>query len=376
MLPHAVSRGASVALLGSLLLLSGGCGGRRSAVVIAAVGDWTGPDDRALRQGIELAAAEVNGAGGVDGRPLEIRFREDRNDNAAAAQVARELVADPAVIAVIGHTRSDPTLVAVKVYDGKMPVVTARFGSPDLTGLSRWLFQIVPTDSAYSAAVARFAGERGWKRAAVVFNNSARGRETAEQFQKQFRGEVVSLDPATFPAPLPGDMKIMVEYHRLVAPDVVFAPVGEPKEYIPEAQRQGLAAPVIGWDVWSSLTSDPSLPGTFYQVVPFDLGAERAETRHFVDAWRGRNAGAEPTPFAALGYDAVRLLSAVAGDAGAGRRQVRDALAALQPAHPFAGAIGPIAFDPAQGTVIGPEPTIRRLRQAAPAANDAAGGAR
>lgn len=360
------------ALLAGPLLLSGGCGGRHDAVVIAAVGEWSGADEQALRQGIELAAAEVNRAGGVGDRPLQVRFVDDDNDNAAAARVARELVADPSVVAVIGHTRSDPTLVAVKVYDGKMPVVTARFTSPDVSGLSRWVFQLVPTDSAYSAAVVRFAGEHGWRRAALVFNNSARGRETAEQFQKQFPGQVLSLDPATFPAPLPGDMKVMVEFHRMEQPDVVFAPVGEPKEYIAEAQRQGLHAAVVGWDVWSSLTSDPSLPGDFYHVVPFDLSADRTETKRFVDAYRTSHAGASPSPFAALGYDAVRLLADVAGRDGADRTDVRDGLARLESASPFAGAIGPISFN-AAGTVVGPEPGIVRLRAAAPAA--AAGGA-
>lgn len=371
MLRTAVTRGAIGACLG-IILVSGGCTRARGPVVIAAVGEWTGGDEKALRQGIELAAAEVNRAGGVDGRPLQVRFRDDRNDNAAAAQVARELVGDPAVIAVIGHTRSDPTLVAVKVYDGQMPVLTARFTSPDVSGLSRWVFQLVPTDSAYSAAVVRFAEAHGWRTAALVFNNSARGRETAEQFQKQFPGQVLSLDPATFPAPLPGDMKVMVEYHRMARPDVVFAPVGEPREYIAEAQRQGLQSAVVGWDVWSSLTRDPSLPGDFYHVVPFDLAAARPETRHFVDAFRAAH-GAAPSPFAALGYDAVRLLAHVAADGGADRGRVRDRLAALTPATAFPGAIGPLSFT-AAGTVEGPQPGVVRLPAAAPA--NAAGGAR
>lgn len=351
------------------LALLAACGGTREPVVLAAVGQWDGADEVALRQGIELAVAEVNGSGGVGGRTLEVVFHDDKHDVAEAARVAQGLVDDPSVVGVIGHTRSDPTLVAMKVYDGRMPVVAARLHSPDLIGLSPWLFQSVPTDSAYSAAAVRFAAERGLGRAAVLFNNTARGRATAEHFQKQFRGELVGMDPAFFPAPLPGDLKVFVEYHRQVAPQMVFVPVGEPREYIDEVQRQGLRAAVVGWDVWSSHRTDPSLPGDFYHVVPFDFDASRPQTRAFVSSWRQRHGQGELNPFAALGYDATRLFADVAARVGTDRKAVRDALAALSPEHPYEGVTGPLSFTE-DGSVAGPQPVVVRLRARAP------GGAR
>lgn len=345
----------------ALALLAACGGGAREPVVLAAVGEWKAGDEMALRHGIELAVEDVNRDGGVGGRPLRVVFHDDRHDAAQAAQVARTLVDDPAVVGVIGHTRSDPTLVAMKVYDGRMPVVTARLHSPDLIGLSRWLFQSVPTDSAYSAAAVRFAAGRGLGRAAVLFNNTARGRATAEHFQKQYRGQLVGMDPAYFPAPLPGDLKVFVEYHRQVAPQLVFAPIGEPREYIDEAQRQGLRAAVVGWDVWSSHTVDPSLPGDFYHVVPFDFNAAREQTRGFVQRWRQKHGDGELNPFAALGYDATRLFADAAARGGADRAAIRDALAALTPERAFQGVTGPMSFT-ADGSVAGPQPVVVRLR--------------
>jgi len=339
--------------------LAAGCGGGSAPVTIAAVGNWEGPEERALRQGIELAVAGL-GDSGVDGRPVRIVFRDDHNDNDSAAMVAAELVADPTVLAVIGHTRSDPTLVAMKVYDGVMPVVTARFTSPDVSGLSRWVFQLVPTDSAYSAAVVRFAAARDWRTAALVFNNTARGRATAEQFKLQFPGEVLSMDPATFPQPLPGDMRVFVQYHRSERPDLVFLPIGAERapDYIRAAQAEGLGAAVIGWDVWASVTSDASLPGEFYRLIPFDLTADRPEVRRFAEDFEARY-GAAPDPFAALGYDAVGLL----GRAARGCRDracIRDAIASLSPARAYPGVIGTLSFA-ADGTPIGPQPVVVAL---------------
>lgn len=338
-------------------------GSSRDPVVVAAVGNWEGDEERTLRQGIELAAAEVNRDGGVDGRPLQVEFHDDDDQTARAAEVARALVDDPRVVAVIGHTRSDPTVVAAKAYDGHVPVVMARLTSPDLVGFSRWVFQLPSTESAYGDAVASYAAEHGWKRAAVLFNNSARGRATASEFRRAFRGEVVSMDPLLFPVAPREDMELYVSYHRQQAPDVVFAPFGEPRhqDYIREAQRQGLRAPVIGWDVWDRLASDSTLPGTFMYVAPFDLRSDRAETRGFVTAFQAAQ-HREPTPFAALGYDAVHLVADVAAKEGATRQAIRDALAALTPGAPHQGATGPISFDSA-GSVVGPRPVVTALRR-------------
>ncbi len=342
---------------GLLGLALAGCGGSRAPVVLAAVGGWNGPEEQELRRGIELAAVQVDAAGS---RPIRVVFKDDRNDNGAAAEIAQQLVRDPAVVAVIGHTRSDPTLVAAKAYDGVMPLVVARFTSPDVTVLSRWVFQLLPTDSAYAAAVSDFARQHGWRRAAVLFNNTARGRTTAEQFRRLFAGDVLSQDPAVFPAPLPGDLKIYVAYHKRLAPDVVYVPVGEPKEYIREAQLQALPSAVIGWDVWAGLSSDAALPGRFYYIAPFDLTSKRDPTRQFVAAFRARY-GAEPGPFAALGYDAVRLVAAAVARSGPDRRRIRDALAALTPDAPYEGAIGSVSFN-GDGTIVGPQPVIVPLR--------------
>lgn len=349
------------ALALAALAACGGGGGSDAPMVIAAVGNWKGDEEQTLRQGIELAAAEVNRDGGVGGHPIAVEFHDDGDQPPRAAELARALVADPRVAAVIGHTRADPTVVAAKVYDGNVPVLMARLTSPDLVGYSRWVFQLPPSEEAYGEAVARYAAEHGWKRAAVVFNNSARGRETASQFRRQFRGQIVSMDPLLFPTAPVEDMELYVTYHRQQNPDVVFAPFGEPRhqDYVREAQRQGLRAAVIGWDVWDRISSDSALPGNFMYIAPFNMHADRAETRSFVAAFRAAERR-EPTPFAALGYDAVHLLADVGSRAGTDRAALRDALAALTPEAPHQGATGPISFD-SLGTVVGPRPTVMPL---------------
>lgn len=349
-------------LWGAAALLAG-FARTQAPVVVAAVGGWdVGPEERAIKQGIELAVQQVNDSGGIKGRRLEVQFKDDRNDNQLAAQVAQQLVADPTVVAVIGHTRSDPTLVAMKVYDGVMPVVSARLSSPDITGLSRWVFQLVPADSAYSATVTAFAERRNSRRAVLLFNNTARGRAQAFFFKQLYRGEVLGMDPVGFPVPPAGDMAIFAQWHKLQTPDLVFLPIGAERaqEYVRAAQQEGLSAAVIGWDVWAPITRDPSLPGEFYRLVPFDLGANRPETQRFLSALQAR--GAAPDHFAALGYDALRLI-AVAARTSATRDGIREAIAAYTSNRTFPGVIGPIYFGQ-DGNVVGPQPVVVPLSSA------------
>ncbi len=341
-----------------------GCSRAQAPLVIAAVGGWNvGPEERAIQEGMALAVDQVNDSNAIPGRKLQLEIKEDGNDNAAAAQVAQQLVADPRVVAVIGHTRSDPTLVAMKVYDGVMPVVSPRLSSPDIAGLSRWVFQLVPPDSAYAAAVVSFAARRGWRRAAVLFNNTARGRAQAQFFRQLFPGVIVSLDAGGFPAPAPGDVTVFAQYHKLQAPDMVFAAIGAERaqEYVQAAQQLGLRAGVIGWDVWGPITSDPSQPGEFFRLVPFDLGSDRPETRSFVAAYRARF-NTDPDPFAALGYESVRLIAAAARSHPT-RAGIRDAIAAYSPSRPYPGVTGPLSFD-RDGNAIGSQPVIVPLRPA------------
>ncbi len=349
-------------LAGAALLL--GCGRAQGPLVIAAVGGWNvGPEERAIQEGMQLAVEQVNDSNAIPGRKLQLDIKEDGNDNAAAAQIAQQLVADPRVVAVIGHTRSDPTLVAMKVYDGVMPVISPRLSSPDIGGLSSWVFQLVPPDSAYAAAVVSFAARHNWRRAAVLFNNTARGRAQAQFFRQLFPGEIVSLDAGGFPAPAAGDVTVFAQYHKLQAPDMVFAPIGAERaqEYVNAAQQLALRAGVVGWDVWGPITSDPAQGGEFFRLVPFDLSSDRAETRGFVADYRARF-NAEPDPFAALGYESVRLIAAAARER-ATRAGIRDALAAFSPSRPYPGVTGPLSFD-RDGNVLGPQPAIVPLRSA------------
>src|SRR5207253_336629 len=91
---------------------------------------------------------------------LELRVADDSGSEDVAVRIAAQLYADPAVVAVIGHLSSGTTLAAARVYGaGATPVVmiSPSASSPDLSGISPYVFRVCPSDLQHGPHLARFA---------------------------------------------------------------------------------------------------------------------------------------------------------------------------------------------------------------------------
>lgn len=96
------------------------------------------------RIGLDLAAAEINGAGGILGRPVEILYRDMRTDPLTAAERARELIQRDEVTALVGPITSSGRNAMVPVAEGlRTPLLYATNyeGADDQGGgCGRYLF--------------------------------------------------------------------------------------------------------------------------------------------------------------------------------------------------------------------------------------------
>src|SRR5437879_11971206 len=66
----------------------------------------------------QLAVNQINAKRGIRGRKLELRVVDDSGNEDAAVRVAEQLYVDPAIVAVVGHLSSGPSLSAARVYGG------------------------------------------------------------------------------------------------------------------------------------------------------------------------------------------------------------------------------------------------------------------
>jgi branched-chain amino acid transport system substrate-binding protein len=340
--------------------LAGCAGDSASSYVIASVAPRGEAYGVMSQQGVELAVEVINKRGGIRSRPLELVTEDDEGTGAKAAEVAEKLVANDDVLAVVGHANSSATVAAARVYDGHVAAVSPSASSPEITGLSRWLFRVIPSDSVNGQDLARFANALGHDRAAILYENNSYGRGLADSFLRAFRGEITAVDPIAVDGQ---EVAPYIAYLRAYDPGLVFVAGSEASglAVLREARRQQLAATFLGGDGWTGITSDSAAAEGAYVGAPFSADDPRREVQEFVRLFRSKFSRA-PNSFAALSYDATMVVALAIEKAGADREGIRDALGALEESTAYAGITGRIAFR-ATGDVIGKPMVMTRARR-------------
>jgi len=294
------------------------------------------------RQGTELAVDVINKRGGIRSHRLTLVRVDDEGTGAKAATVAQELVNTDSVLAVVGHANSSATVAAARVYDGQLAAVSPSASSPEITGLSTWLFRVIPSDSANGIELARFATKLGHKTAAILYENNSYGRGLADSFRRAFAGQITSLEPVAVDGK---DVEPYLAYFKLHDPGLVFVAGsdGSGLEILREARRLGLTSDFLGGDGWAGVTTDTAASEGAYVGAPFSPDDPRPEVREFVRAFRAKF-GRDPNSFAALAYDATMVIAQAIERGGPKRDAIRDALASIREANAYQGITGRIEF--------------------------------
>lgn len=343
-------------LLAALLV---GCGGASGTITIGAAGPWQAGYGAMNLRGIELAVEEINGRGGVRGRPLILRSEDDQGDGARAAAIADGFVGDPEVLAVVGHVNSGAMVAAARVYDGVLPAIATTATSPDITGISPWVFRVISSDSTNGITLARFANRLELQRVAILYENNSYGRGLADAFRRNFSGDILSIDPIAEDG---SGIEPHISWYRQERPDLVFVAGTEESgiAIMREARRQRIDAAFLGGDGWSGVLGAGRDAEGVYVGQPFTTSDPRPEAQAFVQAFRERYR-MEPDANAALAYDATMMLARAIERGGPNRRAIRDELAASRVRDMYAGVTGPIRFN-GDGDPIGKAFVMTQIR--------------
>jgi branched-chain amino acid transport system substrate-binding protein len=285
----------TVFVLALLMGALGACAGPEGPVTVGALGPWDRDYAQMTRLGISLAVAEINRDGGIGGRPLDVEFRNDSTDAARAVRLASDFAADPAVLALIGPINSGPMVAVAEVVDGRLPVVTPTAASPELSGISSWVFRLITNDSVFGVTLGRRAGGLG-RRAAVLYDNNAFGRGGADAFRRNFPGTLVSVDPIAS-----GDSALapFVRFWAEQNVDLVFVAGLNTTglQVLRERSRQGYRGVVLGTDSWSPLVNHADVSEGVLIGTRFSPLERRREVAAFSEAFRARY-GRPPDGFA------------------------------------------------------------------------------
>ena len=339
---------SAVALLGVA-----SCGGR-APIRIGLQGTYGDPLGRPQRFGAQLAVSQINAAGGIHGRLIELVEAEDQGDPDSAVTAATTL-ANSDVVAVIGGSFSGPTLAAAPVYnDLSNPVlqITPSASSPDVSSAGDWTFRICPSDLSHAAALARFVRQTlRLDRGAVLYMNNNYGRGFRTAFEQEFArlgGTIVSSDPY-----LPDQVKEAAPFIDRIAQDgraqfiLDAGYVDDGTALLKMARAKGLNVPFMGGDGLEGIERvGPVAEGT-YQTAAYLANLNTEANKKFVATYISVFPS-EPIPnqTAVSTYDAVNLLAQLIGEVGTDRTKLRNALAQVGTIRPaYDGVAGRVAFD-------------------------------
>ncbi|MBE7437269.1 MAG: ABC transporter substrate-binding protein [Spirochaetales bacterium] len=108
-----------------------------------------------ILQALELRVEQINSAGGMEGRRIELVVKDDKSDKEAARQVAAELGADERVQAVIGHYDNSMALAARPEYEkAGLVVYSPAAGAPEFTSGSDFTFSGTYSDALQAENIA------------------------------------------------------------------------------------------------------------------------------------------------------------------------------------------------------------------------------
>ena len=303
---------------------------------LGAAGAWETGYGEMAHHGIELAVEELNRGGGVDGRRVHVNFRDDQADGGLAADIARDFVSDPKILGVIGHLSSTAMVAAARVYDGDLASLSPSATSPDLSGMSTWMFRLNPSDSMTGRKLGEVVHKQlGKTRVAIIYDNSSYGRGLVEPFLAGLDMAPVALEPID---PSGDSIAVNIEAIARKKPDLIFA-VGTVSgvPVLKALRAAGIMVPVIAGDGWSGIENAMEVHDVSI-ALPFSSNEDRPDARRFVEAYKAKYR-VDPDAYAALAYDAAIAMARAAAQ-GKTRTGTREALASMRDTRGYAtGAV-------------------------------------
>jgi branched-chain amino acid transport system substrate-binding protein len=350
----------SLALISSLLLALAcerrggpGAGGSTGPIVVGYYGDLSGRTSnfgQSTKNGVEMAADEINKAGGIDGRHIQILSEDDEGRPEKAATVVTKLIDQDRVIALLGEVASGNTLAAApKAQAAKVPMISPSSTNPAVTQVGDYISRVCFIDPFQGDVMAKFAiNTLKAKKAAIMLDfNSPYSRGLTEFFEASFKklgGEIVDKQSYTQGD---RDYKGQLTAIRAKAPDVIYVPgyYGEVGVIAKQAKQLDIKAPLLGGDGWDSTQlwdlGGDALNGD-YISNHYSVDDPSPAIVKFVADYKARY-GNVPDALAALGYDSMQVLADSIKRAGTtAGPQLKDAIAATKN---FVGVTGTISLD-------------------------------
>jgi branched-chain amino acid transport system substrate-binding protein len=303
---------------------------------IGVPGAFTGgsaPMGLSMRNGIRLAAAEINRSGGLLGRPIELVERDDGGLPARGLKVAQQLLTQDRVVAVVGFVNTGVALAASRNYqDARVPVMLAVATAAILTrqfplhgNSDNFIFRVAAADDLQAPLIVREAVQRsGYRKLAIFADNTNYGYQGLMELERALGQN--GLKPsyvARFNLQERDMANFLLQARNAGSQAILTYAIGpELAELANTMARMDWKVPIIGsWTLSMSNFIDNAGPnGEGARMVQSYIPDEddTPRRRDFLDGyqWLFHTRRIPSPPSAAQGYDGMKLMAEAIRQAG------------------------------------------------------------
>ena len=332
-----------------------GCGGGEQAssggdkkaagdeIVIGANFELTGNHAQYganANNGLKLAIKEANDAGGVNGKKIKVVEADAKSEAAESVNAATKLISDDKVIAIVGPAVTANVIAESQVAtDNGIPVIGPAATNPDVTvengNVKPYIFRACFIDPQQSEVMAQFAAKDLNAKTAVLYIDSSSdySKSLGKIFKEKFEadGGKVVMEEAFLAKDQ--DFKAALTKIQTANADVIFVPAyyEEVGKIIKQARELGITSAILGTDGWDDtkvveIAGKDALNNTFFCTHYFDGDAE---VQPFIEAYK-KEYKTDPNVFAALGYDAGKMLINSLERGGEDSKKIRDSIETIK----------------------------------------------
>lgn len=329
--------------------LVSGCGSKEDKnIKIGMVYELTGNTasyGTSAANGAKLAFKEINAAGGVLGKQIEIITADNKGEPSESANAMSKVINQNKVVAVTGFTVSSCGIAASAVAEAnKIPFVAAATVNPKVTVDDRtgkvkdYTFRACFIDSFQGTVGANFAlkGLKANKTAIMTDSSSDYSKGLTEIFRSTYvkaGGKIVAEESYL---QKDQDYKPILTKIKAQNPDLLYIPgyYEDVGKIIKQARELGMTIPVLGADAWDSpvlveMGGAQALNNTYFTNF-YSIEDKNPVSNAFVEAYK-KEYGQTPDSMAAMGYDATKLLvDAIKRANSTDAKKIREALAATK----------------------------------------------
>jgi branched-chain amino acid transport system substrate-binding protein len=321
-------------------------------IKIGVSGPYTGgssPMGLSMRDGVKLAADEINKSGGVLGRQLQLIERDDEAKNERGVQVTQELINKEHVVATLGYINTGVSLASQRFYqEAKIPVlnnvatgsaVTKQFLPPEYP--DNYVFRTSAADSIQSAMIVEEAvGRRKFSKVAILADATNYGQLGREDLEKALAAKGVKAVAVEKFNVKDVDMTAqLLKAKEAGAQAILTYAIGPELAQVANGMKKlGWKVPMIGsWtlsmgnfiDNAGAESEGARMPQTFIQEP--NTPKRKAFIDAYLKTYNPPNGRIASPVSAAQGYDSLYLLAAALRQAGTTEGpKVREALESLK----------------------------------------------